>query len=137
MKPVDQTAFGFPGGNCFSACVASLLEIPLEEVPYFMGDSLEDDGGAWWERFAEWLRPHGFWPLCFKASRDGWTPAGLHILSGKSPRELANPKALHSVVARGSEIEHDPHPSRAGLVSRDDFVILVPIDPRSDRRSGR
>ena len=123
MKPVDQTTFGSPGGNCFSACVASLLEIPIEEVPYFM------DGGAWFERFAEWLRPRGYWPLCFKSSRDGWTPAGLHILSGKSPRELANPNALHSVVAHGGEIEHDPHPSRAGILTRDDFVILVPIDP--------
>ena len=32
MKPVDQTSFGFPGGNCFSACVASILELPIDDV---------------------------------------------------------------------------------------------------------
>ncbi len=37
MKPVDQTTFGHPGGNCFSACVASLLEMSVDQVPYFMG----------------------------------------------------------------------------------------------------
>lgn len=46
MKPIDQTTFGVPGGNCFSACVASLLELSIDDVPYFMGDCDEDgDGG--------------------------------------------------------------------------------------------
>lgn len=44
MKPVDQTTFGFPGGNCFSACIASLLEMPLDDVPYFMH-------GDWYDAF--------------------------------------------------------------------------------------
>jgi hypothetical protein len=35
MKSVDQTTFG-PNGNCFSACVASLLELPIDAVPFFM-----------------------------------------------------------------------------------------------------
>ena len=128
MKPVDQTTFGFPGGNCFSACVASLLELPIDEVPYFMGDSLEDDGGAWFERFLAWLKPRNLYAVCFKLG-DSWRPAGLHILSGKSPRELANTRALHSVVALGDEVLPDPHPSRAGVLSRDDTVILIPLDP--------
>ena len=127
MKPVDQTTFGFPGGNCFSACVASLLEIPLDVVPYFMGETLEGDG-AWFEKFTEWLAPRNLYPVCFKLGHD-WRPAGMHILSGKSPRELANPKALHSVVGLGDAILHDPHPSRDGLISRDDVVILIPLDP--------
>lgn len=121
MIPADQTTFGFPGGNCFSACVASLLHLPLDDVPYFM------DGDGWYERFQSWLAPHGCYALAFNLDA-GWTPAGLHILSGKSPRDL-NGGALHSVVARGKEIAHDPHPSRAGLLSRDDVVILIPLDP--------
>jgi hypothetical protein len=122
MIRVDQTTFGFPGGNCFSACVASLLEIQLDSVPYFMADD------EWFQRFSDWLAPQGLWPVCFKL--DGaWRPDGLHILSGKSPREPENPDALHSVVARHDHIVHDPHPSRGGLLRRDDIVLLVPLDP--------
>lgn len=128
MKAVDQTTFGFPGGNCFSACVASLLEISLADVPYFMSETLDDDGGAWFDRFQAWLKPRGFWAVCFKLP-DQWRPEGLCILSGKSPRELANPKALHSVVAIGGRVVHDPHPSRDGIRSQDDVVILIPLDP--------
>jgi hypothetical protein len=122
MKPVDQTTFGFPGGNCFSACVASLLELSIDDVPYLMDDD------EWYLHFRRWLAPRGFYPLCFVLD-GGWTPDGLHILSGKSPRDPDNQKALHSVVARGSEIAHDPHPSRAGLLRRDDVVVLIPLDP--------
>lgn len=40
MRPVLQTRFGFPSGNCLLACVASILEVPLEEVP----DGWDEEG---------------------------------------------------------------------------------------------
>lgn len=126
MKPVDQTTFGFPGGNCFSACIASILEIPLEDVPYFMGDTLDDD--QWFERLSEWLRPWGLYAVCFKLSDDGWVPEGIHVLSGQSPRKPDEPMSFHSVVAQGTKILHDPHGTRAGLLSRYDVLILLPLD---------
>ena len=104
MRYVDQTTFGAPGGNCFSACVASMLEIPLDAVPYFMGR-----GGEWFTYFEEWLQPHGYYPVCFNDAN--YRPQGLYILSGKSPRG----DFLHSVIARGLDVVHDPHPSRAGV----------------------
>ena len=124
MKPVDQTVFVVPGGNCFSACVASLLELPLNEVPYFMGDDPPGQPSAWFERLSEWLKAHGYWAIQIQLNTD-WRPDGLCILSGKSPRG----DFLHSVVANGTEVVHDPHPSREGVLSRDNVVILVPIDP--------
>lgn len=120
MKPVDQTTFGHPGGNCFSACVASLLHLSIEDVPYFMG------ADNWFQAFAEWLRPRGFYPVCFKidtAKDDLWRPAGFYILGGESVR------GPHAIVAREHFDVHDPHPSRAGLVSREDATLLVPFDP--------
>jgi hypothetical protein len=121
MRPVDQTRFGSPDGNCFAACVASLLEIPLEEAPDLM--KLPD----WYVAFEEWLRPRGLYPVGFSCDGEppGWALAGLHILSGGSPRG----DFLHSVVARGREIVHDPHPSRDGLRSLKDRIVLVPLDP--------
>lgn len=129
MKPVDQTTFGFPGGNCFSACVASILELSIEEVPYFMGDM--SDNHDWLERFAEWLAPRGLYPVhsMMGDGPDGWAPRGLHVMSGQSPRHPDGPERLHSVVARGREMLHDPHPLKRGLLSIRDTVILVPFDP--------
>lgn len=121
MRPVDQTTFGYPDGNCWSACVASLLEMPVHEVPWFLG---HDD---WYAAFAAWLRPRGYYPVTVPWS-EGWCPEGFYILGGRSPRHS------HAVVAKGREIVHDPHPSREGLVTREDCTLLVPFDPASLRR---
>lgn len=118
---MDQTTFGYPEGNCWSACIASLLEMPVSEVPWFLG---HDD---WYAAFAAWLRPHGYYPVTVPWSAE-WCPEGYYILGGRSPRHS------HAVVARGREIVHDPHPSRDGLVSREDCTLLVPFDPASPRR---
>ncbi len=118
MKPVDQTIFGAPQGNCLPACIASILEYPLEEVPHF-GDT------TWVATLAVWLAPRGLYPIIATLPNDDWRPAGFHILAGKSPRG----DFLHAVVARGAEIVHDPHPSRAGLLTVVDATLLVPLDP--------
>ncbi len=130
MTPIDQTVFTVPGGNCFSACVASILGIALDDVPYFMGDFEEADKAAWFDRFADWLKPHGLWPVNFGMGT--WHPPNdaLYILSAGSPRGEWD----HSVVAFGDKvIVHDPHPSRAGLVrlEKAEATLLVPYRPRS------
>jgi hypothetical protein len=81
----------------------------------------------WYMGFEAWLLPRGFYPVGFESS--SYTIAGLHILSGQSPRRRDDKAALHSVVARGCEIVHDPHPSRDGILTRKDVVLLVPLDP--------
>ena len=123
MRPVDQTTFGHPGGNCFSACVASLLHLPIENVPYFMGDP-DEPGHVWAGRLDAWLEPRGFYALHFDVDPDRhqslW-PKGYFILCGKSPR------GDHAVVARGSATVHDPHPLRDGLIKIEGFVLIVPL----------
>ncbi|HEY2512770.1 MAG TPA: hypothetical protein VGI39_18010 [Polyangiaceae bacterium] len=118
MKPVDQTTFGHPGGNCFSACVASLLDLSIDDVPYFMGSE------AWFEGFLAWLKPFGFWAMTVRIeAAEQWRPGGLFILGGRSSR------GSHAVIAEGTSLVHDPHPSREGLVAIEDATILVPFDP--------
>ena len=118
MTPVDQTTFGFPGGNCFSACVASLLDLEVSDVPYFMASD------PWWRRFEKWLLPRGYWPVMVPVDRN-WSPPGLHILLGDTADGTP-----HSVVARGRKIVHDPHPGKPGLAQRGQTVAIVPLDPR-------
>ena len=38
MIPVNQTICNFQNGDCFRACVASVLGAPIESVPNFMKD---------------------------------------------------------------------------------------------------
>lgn len=113
VKPVDQTTFGSPGGNCFSACVASILELDIAEVPYFMG--VED----WWPPFVEWCVARGINPV-FHDRREGSAtehdpaPRGWSIVTGQSPRYEAG--HYHSIVAHDGMIVHDPRADdRRGL----------------------
>jgi hypothetical protein len=129
MKPVDQTTFGFPGGNCFSACVATILNLPLDCVPYFM------TGDDWWQRFSDWADDQGILPVYIPdyPPPDDMLGRGdvyaQYLLGGQSPRRPDDPTMLHSVVAEGTEIVHDPHPSRAGLLTRQDCIFLVRFPP--------
>jgi len=45
VKPVDMTILGRQG-DCWRACIASIVEVPIEVVPHFMLDA-DLDGGGW------------------------------------------------------------------------------------------
>ena len=102
MKPVDQTTYGLNNGNCFSACIASILEIPLEEVPLFLG--------AHWPGFAPWLAERGLAASIYRS--EVYVPRGYSIAGGQSLRFAGR---NHACVARDGAVVHDPHFSRDGL----------------------
>ena len=126
MIPVDQTKFGPVEGNCFSACVASILEIPLDDVPQFMA-------GDWWANFSAWCAARNvvprYWPCkAWCESTDApflGVPTGHSIMTGESPR---HPGVLHAVVARDGEMVHDPNPSRAGVFGSIDYRDFVTLE---------
>jgi hypothetical protein len=107
MKPVDQNAFGPEKGNCFSACVASILELPIDDVPQFMTSE------NWWHGFARWCARQGYLALVDYRVPDEPATLGYSILGGESPR---HPGSGHAVVALDGVMVHDPHPDRTGLV---------------------
>jgi hypothetical protein len=125
MIPVDQTAFGIPNGNCLPACVASILEIDVAEVPSFCLDA-----SRWFDHMREWLAPRGLLPLMLRCEPepehfgDAWL-----IVSGPADRGHD-----HSTVWRNGALVHDPHPSRAGLLSINDVIVFVAIDPKAVQR---
>ena len=63
MKPVDQTRFGCPGGNCYQAVIASILELDLEEVPDFM-----NMGSGMTEALYKWCSERELFPLQFHSA---------------------------------------------------------------------
>ena len=103
MRPVDQTLYGMRG-NCFSACVASILELPIEAVPSFANDDRTR-----WAQLTQWLTDRG---LAARAIESGAPAPGFTIVGGPSPR-IVNQR--HACVALDGVVVHDPHPSRDGL----------------------
>jgi hypothetical protein len=136
---VDQTildANATPPGNCWQACVASLLGLPLADVPHFVHEFHAGYSPNWWTATQDFVADHrpGWELRCLTATfpvytadyrATGAAPPYV-ILSGDSPRGLCQ----HAVIADAvtGEIVHDPHPSRAGLLFLIDVCALVPIE---------
>lgn len=137
MIPVFQTIFPTEGdaskGNCFAACVASLLEIPLGSVPHVMS---EDNN--WRILTNEWLALHKWMGTVeihieTEEAHLYQLPPNLYVIvSGRTTR---HPTRLHAVVARtlltGSTWEylHDPCPNGNFLTVATHLMWLVPLDP--------
>jgi hypothetical protein len=123
MKPVYQSH----ARGCFQACVASVLELPLSDVPDFCAPGWTD--GDWWTAFQQWCGERGL--IAVEIYLDGRRitfaplPDGLiGILSGKSPRA----DIQHSVVASFKNFDfvlaHDPHESRAGIEGQPKSILF-------------
>jgi hypothetical protein len=121
VKPVDQTIFGLPDGNCLAACVASLLHLDIADVPNFC----EGHADGWFSRMGAWLRERGLAAFWFKGPPLESLADVYVIVSGQSPRG----DYLHATVWRGSEMVHDPHPSRAGIGEVSDTIVLLALNP--------
>ena len=138
FRRVEQTLFKpEPGdehtaGNCFAACVASILDLSLEVVPNFCALGK----GEWYDAFAGWLIDRGYAPIFveinperpFMGAHGSESAPTYIIVSGKSPRGEWD----HSTVWRstGKVIEpwHDPHPSGEFLDGDPkDYICITPV----------
>lgn len=131
MKPVMQTKYGYPDGNCFAACIASLLELSLDEVPAI--SSADDD---YWQQWQTWLAPRGLmmisWP-CQVEAGPTMVPEGYALLATQPPDvDRGNaPEAVgvgHSVVVFNGEVVHDPHPFK-DLGKWVEWTAFMALDP--------
>lgn len=128
MIPIMQTLFGDKKGNCFPACIASILEVPLDRVPNFCVDF----PNSWSQEANRWLARNHKLGLATVQVPEGTSYDDLmlprdchHIITAKSPRGDFN----HCVVGMNGIIIHDPHPSGDGLADGSDcyFDFFVKI----------
>ena len=117
-------------GNCFQACVASVLEIPLEGSFNHGGFSDKD----WFEQFNMWLRQYGLGCIFVECSEEKPLTSsplcGIHI----AEMQPENGGVLHAVVIDGDKIIHDPMPYERNGYNCCGIYIFVPLDPKSCRR---
>lgn len=123
MKPVIQDKLyspdGIGNGNCFPACLASLLEIPLWMVPPFDQMFARE---SWGRRRGEWTRR--MFGLEFVRT-DGHNLKLLpefYIANGMSPRGV-----MHSTIYQDGKLVHDPHPIGGGITSVEYTYHLKPF----------
>ncbi len=128
MTPQKQTIFGKQNGNCFATCVASLLDLPLSEVPNFCAEENDD----WFALLQQWLGERGLFAIELKMVSEPFlcpVPDGtLAILTGMGARGL-----LHSVIGSYRlraeqhvwEHVHDPHPDDTFIDDVQNITFIV------------
>lgn len=106
MIPQDGTKRHGNGsrGNCLQAVVATLLSLPLSEVPSF--ENLP--AGTWKGALAQFVAQHGLTLNMSYVPPPANTP---HI--GIGPHAKAGVR--HAVVMKDGQLLHDPHRARLGL----------------------
>lgn len=133
MTPVKQEFIHDPSngvyGDCQRAVIASLLDLPLKDVPHFM-EITNDDPVGYWELLQSFLRERGYAYLAIPAKSGAAfygasDEAIFHEISGPSPRGNG---VFHAVVGCDGRIVFDPHPSNDGLAgepSEWEYAYLV------------
>ena len=120
-------------GNCFQACLASLLEIPLESafdcMQYSTGrDGIPVEEQPWYAAFNEWLIKFGLASIYLQDYPSQLTALnGYYIVAVKS-NTLKNGEN-HCVIINKGKLAHDPNPkSNAKGSTILGIYLLVPLD---------
>lgn len=128
MIPVDQTSFREPDGDCFTACLASILECEVDDLHAFREDyrraAVDTMEGRrpsidWYASLVDALLPHGRVPAFFEVFSSAQMPLDYCIGVGRSAH------GRHACVYLNGEMVHDPHPGRDGLQSIDGYYLVL------------
>lgn len=127
MVPTDMEFLKERGevGDCVRAATASILGVPIAEVPHFV----KDHDHNWRAEWEDWLEARG-WNVVEIDPRQG--PDCYHLAAGPTIRSK-DETALHMVVMKGPWLAHDPHPSHAGLLAANRKFILAAMDAATMR----
>lgn len=123
-----------------AACLASLLELPLEKVPNFRKDYPAQDFNF---AINDWLRRYGLMLLRVRLRNEDGTPCDpfdaihplpegvLCIASGPSPRFANCGHAVVGTIENGFyfKLLHDPNRDGNGLETYWTYDFLVPFNP--------
>lgn len=137
MKPVYQTIIDKDIGDCLRACVASLLEMPIEVVPNFRQEAKGSKNESGIAIANRWLVPLGLglFQTEWMSGESNWSDMhNVHCIFTVPSQRF--PDKTHSVVGRAIKIDsyvsrweivHDPNPTnkpyKISDVMRVAFVI--------------
>lgn len=130
MRLTKQTKLSTPDGsirgNCFRACLSSIMDLDIEDIPHF-----EDMGQEWHEPFFNFLKEKNYefegtgQKKNFDKLKRYEGIEGCVIVFGKSPREYV--KSGHAVIYKNGEFFFDPHPSNEGLTEVEGYYMITKL----------
>lgn len=109
-------------GNCFSACIASLFDLDIKNVPHFASF-----GQDWFPKFYSFISNTDFEinGSLYIPTNPKWKEfkgiEGYVIVGGKSPRGYKNG---HAVIYKNGEKFFDPHPDNTFLLELWDVYLI-------------
>ena len=134
MRPVRQTSTTIGSGDCLHACLASILECDLNEIPNLsamtksLADQIANEDAFLASRGLRAIRCH--MTGGYEAGDVFFVFDGYAIAWGKSPRGTTQ----HAVVVRHDDgmirVVHDPHPDGIGIEG--EFTGLSWIVPKGE-----
>ena len=101
MIPQKQSITGLEQADCLQACIASILEKPMDSVPNFMLFGNEH----YWEALYLYIVSIGFGGIAYV---DGLPKNGDFYIVSLDFGD--NFDYSHCVIYKNGEIVHDPHP---------------------------
>jgi len=144
MIPVMQSNISTHGGDCFAACVASILESPLTLVPKPSVRETQHYDAFWYyvrKVNRHFLKKRGLYcawlPALNLNDREVYFPEGLHVAVVQVEAMTLDGNragtAAHCVVGQGKKVIHNPSPVQCRIVGYLGFYLLLPIDPNTVR----
>ena len=125
MKPVFQQT----QNDCYSACIASIFDLDLVDVPNFFNVA-GYDRDAWWDAVRSYLRTLGYGVVSLTMDRNNLAQlGGFLICSGSPVNRVEHMDTNHATVWYGGEMIHDPHPSGAGIKDVECIDVFYPLNP--------
>lgn len=126
MRAIYQTKLSHVDGNCLPACIASILDLELDEVP-----EIEDRSSNWLSSYSKILYNKGI-HIAMSGSPPPIDEPYIACIITKYNQytqaySLYNPIVAHAVVCQGknSRIIHNPVPSTKFEIPRiDDHYFL-------------
>jgi hypothetical protein len=130
MIPKKQTIVHDPEkklvGNCWTSCIASLLEMEVDDIPHFYRDFSNPITATY-----KWLDELGYVMVEFSYKNlENFVQMsyfGYHIIVGPSPRFSS---ILHAVIGLNGEPFFDPHPEGTMIDGNEDDWKLIFISKR-------
>lgn len=109
-------------GNCYVACIASILEFPLYAVPQFQ---LLYGKSNWRVHLHHWLSYYDkeLNEYHQEPGYGGTENDKYYIVSGRSPRY--NNQINHSCIWYRGQVVHDPHPEGGGVVKPYKWALIT------------
>ena len=123
MKKVYQTVFDNVYGNCLSACIASMLELDIGDVPNPWEET--QDPIEFYKILNRWLeREHGHRLVVveFDDKRSYIVDGMEYINIGK------NGQCCHAVIVKDGEVAHNPNKRDTKFKIGNVAAILFPVN---------